>query len=265
MEPRQRMSSNIILMAGDSWPAGVYEKENTGGPAGPGIAENLQKLGYQVRNLAKPGGSNLESVDRLKDYLACNTQEINNIKFVLFWQTEFFREIWYYRKSNIYSSVEKELEPGYTKLRDAWVYRPYYRLSEIGQKWNIPIYVIGGASDTVWYDDFLKDFPGVRIACQSVTNMLVNNDHRIDQPVFCEYMTGWIDEGDFLTTIKENISNRDLQHLLTDIELGESRVQTFKDHPELFYPDGMHPNKVAHNLIFEFLKKNIPELTNEVA
>jgi hypothetical protein len=249
------VNDKIILIAGDSWPAGVWEKD-VNYPVHPGICSHLINLGFHVRNLAKPGGSNLESIDRVEDYISCNPKEISNIKFILFWQTEFFREVWYYRRH----PLEKELAQGYAQLKDHWIYRPYYKLTELSQQWQLPIYIVGGASDTVWYDDFEKDFPGVKIVCQSITNMLINNCHRIDQPVFCEFIPGWIDEGDFLNLVKKNITNLDLKILLEDMELSKQRLKEFSAHPELFYPDGLHPNSVAHQKIFDFLIQHIPEL-----
>lgn len=258
------LDKKVIVQSGDSWAAGTWDKDSDYPRPNEGIAKLFADIGYEVRNLAKPGGSNLESVARLSDFLACNASEVKDIKFILFWQTEFFREMWYYQYyDNIYTPLEKELEHGYAKLKEHWVYRPYYRLSEISQKWNVPIYVIGGCSDTVWYDDFNKDFPGVTIICQSVTNLLVTGNHRIDNPVFCQFVNGWIDRCDFLETIKDNASSFDLETLLDDMELGQHRLQTFSKHPNWFGDDCLHPNQSAHLEVFKFLVSYIPELGNK--
>jgi hypothetical protein len=255
-----------IIIVGDSWAAGTWDKDIWQATT-PGVCGHLSNLGFQIINLAKPGGSNLESVDRLRDYLSCNTSQITHIKFILFWQTEFFREVWYYkRKTNIWeSNLAHELSRGYSRLKDRWIHQPYHKLAKISQQWQVPIYVVGGCSDTVWYDDFEKDFPGVKIICQSITQMLIHGCHRIDQPVFCEFFPGWIDEGEFLTQIKKDISVDDLKLLLADMELGAQRIKTFSNHKNLFYPDGIHPNEHAHRMIFDFLCQQLPELTNEVA
>lgn len=252
----------MILISGDSWSAGVWHKDNDI-PEDKGISFYLRNHEHKVLNLTKPGGSNLESIDRIRDYFRCNQSEISNVKFILFWKTEFFREIWYYRtKSIITSELHKELSYGYRQMRDQWVYRPYYRLAELSQQWNVPIYVIGGCSDTVWYDDFEIDFPGVKIICQSMTNLLLNNNHRIDQPVFCGFLPTWINEGDFLNIVRKNISNDDYQELLQDMEIGMKRHEEYKNHPELFYPDGVHPNKKSHEILFNFILNKIPELNS---
>lgn len=239
------MNLDIILIAGDSWAAGecISKSEMQYG----GVTEFLCNKGYDVRNLSTPGGSNLQACNTIKNYLTAN--QTGNIKKIVFWKTEFFREIWFYKSHQL----KEELRNGYSVLKDHWVYRPYHQLTEISQRWNIPVYVIGGCSDTVWYDDFEKDFPGVKIICQSVTNYLVNNDHRITDPVFCEFMNGWIDE--FLNIVKKCISTNDMKLLISDIEKGQGRLRQFTKHPELFFPDGVHPNRRAQKILFESLIK----------
>jgi len=250
---------NTIIIAGDSWAAGSWDKHELEIPRSKeGTAQNFIEAGYCVRNLAKPGGSNLESVSRVKDYLRFNQEEIDDIKFVLFWQTEFFREISYYLVDD--DMLQQELDLGYRRLKDHWVYRPYHELSKISQQWQVPIYVVGGCSDCVWYDEFEKGFPGVKVACQSLTNLLVTGDHRTEDPVFCQFMSGWIDKGNFLSRVRRNIASHDLQILLSDIALGEQRMNTYLQNPEFFSPDGIHPNGHAHHTLFVHLMQTIPEL-----
>jgi len=254
----------MVIVSGDSWPVGVWRDKDL--PDNMGLAYHLNQQGHDVISLAKPGGSNLESVDRLRDFLQSNQHLVKSIDCVLFWQTEFFREVWYYRQhSTIHPTLDQELSVGYAQLRDNWVYRPYYRLSEIAQQWQIPVYVIGGCSDTVWYDDFEINFPGVQILCQSTTNLLLHNNHRIEQPVFCQFLTRWIEEGDFLNLVRRNIVDEDYQQLLADMDLGKQRILDLRQNPDLFYPDGIHPNAQAHKQIFDFVRTNVPELANETA
>jgi hypothetical protein len=253
---------NIIVQVGDSWAAGTWDQNSDIPRANEGIGQNFIDTGYSIRNLAKPGGSNLESIDRLKDYLRSNQHEINDIKFILFWKTEFFREIWYYHPDDTVNAVAREeLGHNYSALKDQWVYRPYYRLAEIALQWNVPIYVIGGCSDCIWYDEFEKDFPGIKIICQSATNLLLTGDHRIQEPVFCEFLSGWIDRCQFLEKIKQNITAQDLEVLLHDIDLGTQRLKSFRENPQFFGPDGIHPNALAQKLIFEYLIDHVPELS----
>jgi len=249
------ITDNIVL-AGDSWAAGVWN-ESGDKIYNTGFALHLQSLGYNVINLSFPGGSNLQSINRIRDFLRCNQD--TKPKFILFWMTEFFREIWYYQAGNINNN---ELTYAYPELKDRWIYRPYYQLSELYQEFKIPTYIIGGCSDTIWYDNFETDFPGIKILIQSSTNLLINNNHRIDNPVFCQFINGWIDNGNFLEVVKRNISNHDLEILINDIDLGNCRVSQYRDHPELFFPDGIHPNATAQKELFDFAILKINDLQN---
>jgi len=253
---------NTVILAGDSWAAGTWDKHEPEIPRpNEGVGQHFIQSGYAIRNIAKPGGSNLESVDRLRDYLRSNQHEVDNVKFILFWKTEFFREIWYYHPGDtIYVPLEQELNHSYRTLKDRWIYRPYHRLTEISCQWKIPIYVLGGCSDCVWYDEFEKDFPGVKVICQSVTNLLLTGDHRIAEPVFCQFISGWIERCKFLETVKQNISSEDLELLLHDIDLGMKRIKSYADNPHFFAPDLIHPNSRAHTTLFEYLMQTIPEL-----
>lgn len=248
------MPGRVVVMAGDSWAAGEFQPEITASPLDVGVSRQLSDRNYQVRNLAFPGGSNLQSVDRLKHWLDSNQHE--QVLCVLFWITEWFREIWHFEPHQIRDFFKND----YEHIRDSWIWHPYYRLSELSQRWNVPIYVLGGASDTIQYKDFEKDFPGVRIACQSVTNLIVNNDHTINHPVYCEFVPGFIEKHDFLNRIKKKISNTDLASLMYDMQQGQQRLELFQRHPEFFYPDGTHPNRKGHKIVVDFLLQNIPEL-----
>ena len=253
------ITNQSILIAGDSWGAGIplVHSDASLDLVYGGITDLLTTQGFQVINLSKPGGSNLQACDRMNDYLRFNSpKQISQIKTIIFWKTEFFREIWHYRPNDL----EKELSHSYSTLRDHWVYRPYHRLAEISQQWNIPIYIIGGCSDTVWYDDFEKDFPGVKIACQSATNYILTGNHNIDHPVFCEYLNGWVDP--FLELVKPKTSGKELEIMLNDMELGFDRIRLFNEYKDVFFPDKTHPNTEGQKILFNLLLDRIPELKN---
>jgi len=69
---------------------------------------------------------------------------------------------------------------------------------------------------------------------------------------------GWTDE--FLKQVKKGISNKDLEILNNDIDLGHQRTQQFESNMDFFGPDGLHPNSHAQEILFEFLLEKIPNL-----
>jgi len=235
-----------IIIAGDSWAAGEWNTDAT--VAHRGLQKFLTDDGHNVVNISYPGGSNLQAVERLNNYIQLNDSLLETIVF--FFITEFFREIFYYpeKTSNVCNRVTvlEEIKKGYTKLRDQWVIRPYYRLQKLAQEANIQVYILGGCSDTVRYEDFTEDFPNLTIACQSVTNLIVNDDPMIHTPVFCEYINGHIDP--FLKLIIPD------EQLLQDMDLGHQRLNVFKNNKKWFWPDGIHPNRLGCIKLYDFLK-----------
>lgn len=243
---------NIVIIAGDSWGCGEFIP-HTNHIAHGGTAEYLRAKGLDVRNLSMPGGSNLDACERVKHYLAYNLTEVPKILTILFWQTEFYRDICFLNTSD----KDKEIRLGYKTFRDRFIAKPYYELSSISQQWFIPVYVLGGSGDTSFYDDFDKDFPGVKIVCQSLVNYLIRGSTLIQRPVHAEFINGLIDE--FLSIIKPYCSTQDLEQLIVDMDMGQHRMQQMASSPDLFWPDGIHPNRLAHKKIFELLLTTIPE------
>ena len=123
---------------------------------------------------------------------------------------------------------------------------------ELAEKYNTKLYLVGGASDTIFeYDDFSIDFPNLKIACQSITNLLVNDNPNVDEPVMCEFLNDWTNP--FLKSIKPD------EALLTDMDLGKARTKTMSQNPQWFWPDGIHPNRQGHLKLYQYLKKIFPQ------
>jgi len=239
-------------MFGDSWPAGEWAAGSED-IQHKGIQHYFIEHGFDCLNLCYPGGSNLQSVKRVDNFFLTGNCKDSDI--LIFWMTEFFREIWYHNDLEPQNQLKEQLKLNYTKLRDAWIHRPYYRLQDLCEKYNKTIYLLGGASDTVNYPDFNQDYPNLKILCQSITNLILNDQHTIEDPVYCEYLNGWVDP--FLSLIKKsNMTNKDLSEFLNDIQKGNDRVKLFSKNKNWFYPDGIHPNRHAHKKLFDFLIKN---------
>ena len=239
-----------VIICGDSWTAGEWNECGDRILHG-GISQYFKEDNFDVVNIGYPGGTNLTSVIRLDNWLNLNTH--NNDTIILFFLTEFFREIWHYTNLNNSSqpvNLDNELNRSYTEIKDSWVYRPYYRLQELAEKYNTKLYLVGGASDTIFeYDDFSIDFPNLKIACQSTTNLLVNDNPNVEEPVMCEFLNDWTSP--FLKSIKPDDA------LLTDMDLGKARIKTMKQNPQWFWPDGIHPNRQGHLKLYKYLKNFI--------
>jgi hypothetical protein len=159
-----------ILIAGDSWGCGVFDPWHESGYfyTGQGIHTILQELGYQVKNISQGGCANSTIIDRLSgiwndSYTAHTTDfrdqfDYNEIDYIVFLQTDVFREKYYYGKQNAddtgfkwklleknfvnnllsYDSIDEFTSEYFAGL--------YTKLNKIGQDNNKKILCIGGWS-----------------------------------------------------------------------------------------------------------------------
>jgi len=242
---------DTVIIAGDSWGAGEWTMPESPGPMirlHPGLQYYLEEQGQRVINISKRGGSNLDSLKQCDQFLTHNSDWAKTVRSVVFFQTEWVRDImdlWHIAEAKKCSISECKLQ---------WVSRFYINLSKISRKFDIPVYVIGGASDTDWFDTFNRDHPGVEIPCQSMTNLLVNDDPKVETPIM---LCSGLAEQDFLDLIinlhGQQLTLADKQFVLDEIEKSEARCKTWNQNPQWFYPDGSHANRKGHKKLFEYL------------
>jgi hypothetical protein len=233
----------MILIAGDSWSAGEWSNMNV---QHCGLAQYLNDYGHTVCNLGQPGGWNSLTAQHLESFLKLNHFNLNQISHIIVFQTEWIRDL-----EHSSGSFMQDFDHTYRSLRDCTMSRFYYKLSELGQNFNKKIYLIGGASDTIWLDNFSQEYPNVEIMCQSLTTLLLSQTHRISDPVFSLYTRSHIK---IINRLKTLYINKDLDLLLNDIDFGTRRLFTLDTNKELFWPDGIHPNRHGHRILFDFLR-----------
>jgi len=244
--------SKIIIIAGDSWGCGEWENNNGNYRIShPGLTKYLIESGYSVINLSQPGGSNIKSETLIGRFLQTNTHIIPS--HIIVFQTEWIRDI-YETDATI---LNNDLALGYVDLKNRVMSRFWNQLSQICKKTSTPVYIIGGCSDTLWIDDVESNYPCLHVACQSVTNLLLENNHRILNPTHSIFTSLQVSQIDL---IKKHLNNTDLELFLQDIEQGTKRLDLWKKNKEFFWPDGVHPNRHGHKILFEFLKTQIPGL-----
>jgi lysophospholipase L1-like esterase len=231
-----------ILIAGDSWGCGEWNIECTQ-ILHPGLEFYLKEAGHTVTNISKGGCSNLDSISRISLWFE-RFKEVP-IDMIFIFQTEFNRDF----KHHI--NLKNDWQVNSLKaIADKWIERFYYRLGEIAQKHQTKVYIIGGCSDTKSFDNMETDYPGCQIVCQSLTNLLVNNDCKIVNPVLSWYGAN---SESFLNKIKP--ITKDINEILSEIVQGFERQSLLTERPDLFFPDGIHPNRLGHKILYEFLKK----------
>jgi lysophospholipase L1-like esterase len=230
-----------ILIAGDSWGCGEWNVECTE-ILHAGLEFYLQQDGHTVVNISKGGCSNLDIVHRLSTWLErYNSQQLDT---VFIFQTEYTRDYKHFCNENDWQKITSLQE-----LTDRWIERIYSRLSSIAQQYKLKIYIIGGCSDTKFFDNMQQDYPGCEIACQSLTNFLINNDPVIKTPVHSWYTKS---TEDLIERVK--LLTNDTAGILNELTNGFERESLIREHPDLFYPDGKHPNRIGYQKLYEFLK-----------
>jgi len=257
-----------ILITGDSWGVGEWDWANPDQYtiSHNGLAQYFVENGVDVVNLSQGGLSNRMICQHLNHFMEAN-QHLTPSAIIVF-QTEWTRD----------GSIEnaKWISEEFTSLpHNTPVYdqfmdiddsdrfiaaqniimgRYYSRLSEISQKYQVPVYVIGGVSDTMWMSKFSEEYPGVSILCQSVTNLIMNNTHRTDTPVHsCFDNTNETD----IALIKKQASVQEMNSVLDDVANGIARRDVWQNNPEYFYPDGKHPNREGHKILYDFVANNL--------
>lgn len=231
-------------MAGDSWACGEWDWSPEYKITHRGLTDYVTEHGYTVVNLSKPGGNNTEAAERVDNFLQVSSHL--NISQIFVFQTEWTREM-------EGEPIAKDFE--YTEIKSRILSRFYQRLSQCFHRLDVPINLIGGCSDTVWSDTFSREYPGVQILCQSLTNLAITGDHRISEPVYsvwnrrCEYL---------LSAFKKYGKDGDLELILHDVALGHQRADLWGRETQYFYPDGLHANSKVHKTLFELIKNTIP-------
>jgi len=239
------------IVAGDSWGAGEWKDLEL---VGPGLAECLGKDHDCVVNLSIPAGTNYFTTIVLEKFLK-SLVSTKCIESIFVFQTEWIRDY-----TGTHSVEHKKNQPdlGYTDLKNYTISDFYFSLSRLSQNFKVPIMLIGGCSDVLFLDNFNQEYPGCQIACQSFTNLCVNNDHYTTTPTF-ELATApenkITSRHSIIKKAKQYSNNNDVNDFLNDQDRAVDRVNIFSEYKQWFYPDGYHANRFAFEKLYKFLKK----------
>ena len=248
---------NIILICGDSWASGEYPQYIDNKRNHRGISQYLNEDHKETICLSYPGRGNFVAAHWLETFVSDNFQNVK-IDKILFFQSDWIRDIDVNKLHQYHLDAVKQ---GYSYYRDWNVCFLYRKLADIYKRFCIPTVVIGGQSDTIWMDKFEQEYPGVKIGCQSFTNLLCNQNSRVPVPTYSVFKYGgtsscFLSQKDFdilLHQIKIHCDKQNLQELLNDMTLAQQRDHIFDSRPDLF-PDHCHPDRYGHLKLYEYLK-----------
>lgn len=235
------MEPSSFLIIGDSWGCGEWQHHSAISPPAPppgilhkGLEQYLIDAGHLVQNHSIGGSSNYQSISILK---SLDLYKFNNI---IWFQTDPIRDVaddpdlvdyrTFFNEINSYQRVvefQKEL-----------LLKTYSKLNALGFK----ILCIGGCSKLDL--DLIKSFPNLNPIIPSVIEFLIPD---FNHPETWFSGSRWylhIDRQFSIDCIDKFLYNKQLQH---DLE----------KYPDLFWPDGRHPNRNGHRKIFEYLNENL--------
>jgi hypothetical protein len=244
-----------ILINGDSWGVGEW---------GLNLAENLVKdpklpalthrglehyfkeKGHEVVNISKGGGSNFGS---LKNF---NNLENKDYDFIFWFQTDFLRDDRHFTKAFPKKSVKWV---GFTwdliNNHKRHYYREFY--SKLNS-YNKTIYLMGGANKINL--EIISGYKNLVPIIPCISEFLLP-DINFDNDLQFE---GWI-QGAWMSPFgkEEFVSNNlSIEVLEKVVEMKELNLREFTPgFTELFWPDGKHPNRLGHKIIFDYLCKEL--------
>ena len=236
-----------ILVAGDSWGCGEWPRGDTPNrqPSHGGLAQYLSECGLEVLNLSRGGSSNSGIAQSLRNYLS--RQSDPQIEKIFVFQTEYTRDQHFIFEEDWASVTEADTVSG------IWISRFYYSLSDIAAEYKCKIYLIGGCSDTLWFENIDRQYPGLNIACQSMTNLILTRNPMVEHnPVLDWYNQSSVE---LVKKIKKQLPQDKIQQLIKLVDLGLERENIIYNTPKYFWPDGVHPNRVGHKILFNYLKE----------
>lgn len=240
---------------GDSWGGGEWAlpdyqnilSTNSTNITHKGIEQYFKDLGHTVFNFAKAGGSNTDSITKLETFLEART----NNPIVLFIVTDPLRNY----QPNYANFKQKIIDcNGLFELKRLTIDDDLRQLNEIAKKHNQTIFVIGGLGTVPKIDHLTNLF----CVCRSWAEFLIKDQYPdVDFENF-GFWEGWIIDGEL---INQWLTPKNLAQL--DNPLATKLVQQLQqlhrnrdvlEHP-LFYPDRAHPNREAHLILFNYIRK----------
>lgn len=232
-----------ILILGDSWSQGeINVNENGRYVSHKGLMQYLEDDGYKIENRGGLGESNHWALSQFELYS-------ESLNFVIWFQTDINRDF----IENTFLSKLKETH-SIKSLFNNHIVDTYTKMNYIAEKKNITVHVVGGISPVL--ENNLYQFKNLKCAIPCVINLIRPDIHISFYDRFAHQF--WFTN--LIESIKSDSywSNDDIVHLKSEwlmIQTGAAKFyQTMMKDKEYFWPDGCHPNRAGHKIIYNKIK-----------
>jgi len=233
-----------IFIGGDSWARGEHPNFHH-----LGLQQYFVEEGYQVINSSVLGASNYDSIDILNNDLREQYQSGD----LIFWvQTDPLRDLrgpkpLYHRLVPQITSAK-----GIYSLMDILLHNSYRKLEAVGNNYSATIYAIGGLCSVG--DVGLFNF--INPIVTSWPRLLVGDIPKykqVDWSKFAIWCSDWTAEQLGINPI---VYDHDLAKkvILEADELNQNR-KIFNE--PIFSPDGQHPNRYGHKILYDYIKAKL--------
>jgi len=215
-----------ILIGGDSWGVGEWPQETNH----RGIWQYFEEDGHEVIMKSIPGESNKTSISHMCDFINQNY----NYNYVFWFQSDPLRNL---RPYDDFGNTIKNYDDLITQSN--FLLDESYK--ELNDRTNCKIYCIGGCSKL--NIDLISKYENLIPFVESLTELiLVDYKH---PEIWC---SDWINHIEKLneSTIDFLLPNKMKQDSLSEVE----------EYRKYFWPDGNHPNRHGHRVLYDFILKN---------
>lgn len=228
----------MIIVMGDSWACGEwgFNSDNQYGLLHRGTSIYMQEAGYEVFSLAKGGSSNKKQVDQLLKTTASMDRPPDHIIWFL---TDPLRDI--------LQKAGKVPQGISTTLIEYQAQREHLLREQFNRIRSLEVLLIGGACPVpTWVRD---EYSNIKVVVPDLRCWLLPDSEPCDAinrawqyPDRADYalIDYWKQQDDICT------KHRDM----ADFQI-ESNSHKF------FWPDGTHPNRLAHRMLTDYLLQTL--------
>jgi hypothetical protein len=227
--------NKTVLIIGDSWGCGEWEWDSKKGEhitpnKHLGLEQYLTEDGFAISNVSVPGQSNLEALSNAA------FQPIHSFDYIVWIVTDALRDLSYVNKNyNELTSYADMIADSEFIMKHTFT---------VANNFNVPILCMGGCAILPQY---INQYPNLTPAIPSLTKFLLPGFHH---PKL--WASTWFNH---VETAVRKMSLVDRDTFITDVLREKSKQDSLKNE-HLFTPDGLHPNRYAWKIVYDYLREN---------
>ena len=234
-----------VLIVGDSWAGGEWDGGEPAKLLHRGLEQYFEEIGYTVINKRQSGRGNQLSIIDLSDTLDALSQTNIVVFFIVSEPLRNYKIPFETLKDDIVT------HNGLFELQQYVLEQDFNTLNQLAAKHNITVHLIGGLSSV---PTFVDKFANLNCLVQSWPKLLVGHlslYKNIDWDTFGI----WGKWQAFLAQQLSHSSDID-RKVIDQLSVLNTVNQKVFLHP-LFNPDGGHPNRIGHRILFDFICKKL--------